>query len=337
MASTTALAHVIAVKQEQMLSARAARSPGGVLPDEVIRAEDPTRLNEARRLLDRAVTGQFRRLGPAHPQTLETLDTLGGVLYHLGDFAGAESVLRGVADDRRRVFGPSHPATLQSLKLWAGSLRRLGRAAEATPIFLEVAEGHRQTFGATHIQTSSALGHLFLSYERTGDWAAMGAFCERWLREILDSPVDHDPYQRLRRSITLDKLTLHLGALPGTIPFDAELAVRAAGEAMSLREGWYGHVVFGAVHHRAGHDDEALIALRLAERQRDWTGGNDLYWFVLASAHARRGDTASAVKCLEKGRNPETKRDTWSDIVSYFRAEAEAMVGTRPVAESSPE
>ena len=259
------------------------------------------------------------------------------MVYYLGDFVGAETVQRGVADDRRRVFGPSHPATLQSLKLWASSLRRLGRVAEAAPIFLEVAEGHCQTFGPTHIQTSSTFGRLFLSYERTGDWAAKGAFCERWLREILDSPVDQDPYQRLRRSITLAKLTLHLGALPGTVPFDAELALRAAGEVASLQEGWYGYLVFGVVHGRAGHDNEALDALRLAERQRDWTGGNDLYWFVLASAHARRGDTDLAIKCLERGRNPETTRDSWPQIVDYFRAQAEATAGARPVSESVPE
>ena len=52
MASATALAYIIVVKQEQMLNEKAARYPGGVLPDDVMRAEDPTRLNEARQLLD---------------------------------------------------------------------------------------------------------------------------------------------------------------------------------------------------------------------------------------------------------------------------------------------
>ena len=54
--------------------------------------------------------------------------------------------------------------------------------------------------------------------------------------------------------------------------------------------------MLGAVYHRAGRFDEALQAFRAAEQQPDWSGGNDLYWFVLASTHM-----ASAQEVTLKG------------------------------------
>src|SRR5207248_3476598 len=126
-----------------------------------------------------------------------------------------------------RVLDPSHPDALRSLKHLAYALGSLGRTDEAIRLSLEVAEGHRQTFGPTHIQTSSALSQVLGSFRGTKNGAAMRDFCQRWLREILASPVDPDPYQRDRRGITLEKLALHLVTLPVPVPFDAALAIQA--------------------------------------------------------------------------------------------------------------
>jgi hypothetical protein len=85
--------------------------------------------------------------------------------------------------------------------------------------------------------------------------------------------------------------------------------------------------MLGAVHYRTGRLDEALQAFQAATQQPNWAGGNDLYWFALAVAHARRGDLARARECYERGRAPGTRRDTWTGIVDAFRVEAATLLG----------
>jgi tetratricopeptide (TPR) repeat protein len=315
-----ALAHVLRVKFNKTYRA-------SITPDEVLRAKGPAAMREAQDLLERSYAGQVRLLGPAHPAALETLDALGMVLLNQGDFAGSEALLQQASEGRSRVLGPVHPDTLRSLKYLAVALLRLGRMDEATRLFLEVAEGHRQTFGPTHVQTSSALSYVLDSFRRRNNWAAIRDLCERWLSDIMASPVDPDPYQRSRRAMRLGSLALTLTRLPAPVPFDAELAVRATAEAATLDGGWYGWTMLGAFHCRIGRPDEALQAFRTAARQPNWAGGNDFYWFGLAVIHARRGDLARARECYERGRAPGTKRDSWKEFVDDFRAEAAALLG----------
>jgi tetratricopeptide (TPR) repeat protein len=327
LASMTALAHVLWVKLRQAYIKNAEHDPMQRLPDHVIRARGSTSMEEARILLERAYNGQSRKLVPQHPETLETLDTLGRVLGEKPDYTGAEVALRRAVEGRRLVLGPVHPETLQSLKYLGDILATLGRRGEATQLYRESLEGHRQTFGLTHLQTSSPLGRLMDSYRTAGDTIAIRDLCESWLRDILASPIDSDPYQRDRRWITLGKLALALFALPAPVPFDAELAARAAKEAAAVNGGWYGWTMLGAIHCRTGRLDEALQAFQAATQQPNWAGGNDLYWFALAVAHARRGDLARAGECYERSRAPDTRRDSFTDITDVFRTEAAALLG----------
>jgi serine/threonine protein kinase len=325
--SMTALAHVLQVKQAKFFLEEARQYPSGLLPTEVLRSKGPAALREARDLLERSYAGQVRRLGAADLETLETLDELGEVLHLEGDFAGAETALRQASEGRSRVLGPAHPDTLRSRKYLGSTLFRLGRTDEAIRLWLDVVDGHCQTFGPTHIQTSSALSYLLNAFRETNNWVAIRELYERLIREILASPIDPDPYQRSRRSITLGGLALRLTTLPAPVLFDAELAVRATKEAAAVDTGWYGWTMHGMVLCRTGQLDEALQALRTATLQPNWTGGNDLYWFALSVAHARRGNLAQAGECFERGRAPDTKRDSWTEIVDNFRAEAAGLLG----------
>ena len=203
----------------------------------------------------------------------------------------------------------------------------MGRTDEALRILVDVTEGYRQTFGPTHIQTSSPLSSLLYEYQQLPDDEAIREFCERWLREILATPIDPDPYQRSRRSITLGKLSLELTKLPAPARFDVELVNRAAEEAATVGGGWYGWTMLGAVLCRLGRLDEALHAFQASVQQADWTGGNDFHWFALAATFARRGDLAQASECFERGRPQDIRRDSWGRIVAIYRDEAAALLG----------
>jgi hypothetical protein len=168
------------------------------------------------------------------------------------------------------------------------------------------------------------------SFRDARDRKGLRDFCQRWLREILASPIDPDPYQRLRRSITLGKLALVLVAFSELVPLDEELAINAAREGNALDGGWYGWAMLGAIQCRTGRLDEALQAIQTSAQQRDWTGGNDLYWFVRAVIRARRGDLARASECYERGRAPGTRRDSENQIADAFHAEAADLLGVKP-------
>jgi tetratricopeptide (TPR) repeat protein len=298
-------------------------------------------MDEAVRLLEPALAGQARVLGPEHPETLETQSALGYALLHNAEFARAERALRLAAEGQARVLGPAHPQTLQSLKYLATALYRLGREDEATRLAVEVAEGHRQTFGPIHIKTSSAMGSALANLRRTGDVAASRDFCGRWLREILATPVQADPFQRGRRSIMLSHLALDLATLPEPIPFDAELAVRAAEEAVALvGHGDNAWEELAVVYYRSGRFDKATQAVEKSISWEEWKRKNlaaapgsassyDFGPLVFALIHARRGEMDQAHAWYDKvGKSP----DSGGRGVAFLQllAEAEALLGVGP-------
>jgi hypothetical protein len=200
----------------------------------------------------------------------------------------------------------------------------LGRTDDAIRLLLEVAEGHRQTFGPTHIQTSSAIGSLLDGFRRTSQGAAMRDFCQRWLREILASPVDPDPYQRDRRGITLEKLALQLVTLPEPVPFDAELATQAVREAVALDGQSYRWSILGVVLDRTDRHQEAIQAFQTATTRPDWTGGRGFHWFGLARLRARAGDLTVARDCYQRGLLDQ--KENWTGLLSFLRDEAAALL-----------
>jgi serine/threonine-protein kinase len=296
--------------------------------NELIRARGPAAMREAQALLERSYAGQVRLLGPAHPETLATLDALGMVLCSKGDFATAEATLRQVAEARSRVLGSAHPDTLRSRKQLGAALRMQGRMDEASRLFLEVAEGFRETFGPTHSQTGSALRYTLDALQETNQGAAMRDLCQRWLREILASPVDPDPYQRSRRGSTLGELALRLTTLPAPVPFDAELAVLAAEEAAKQGTDLQGNhwTRLSLVHLRLGHAEQAEWALRESMKRRN---GDDYFdSMVQALIHARRGEWDEARSWFDRAARKHGRNHGWpGNDYDQVRDEVAGLLG----------
>jgi tetratricopeptide (TPR) repeat protein len=331
LAAMTALARVLSAKQAIFIERLVSRYPTKIVPAEVVRTEGTPSMEVARNMLERAYAGQARTLGPEDPETLETLDVLGSVLRYKADFAGAEVVLRRAAEGRLRVLGPTHPATLQSQKQLAYALRRLGRTVEVTRLAIEVTEGHRQTFGPCHIQTSSALNLLLTAHKQAKDWAAIRDLCERWLRDILATPVEPDPYQSARRASRLSQMAIELATLPEPIPFDAALAIRAAQEAAELGDlrdnDW---TRLGLIYLRAGDTDKAAQAIQTSMERRN--GGDRFDWLVQAIIHARRGEMGTARAMYNRATQDDDRSKSSPHGIEYARAVAKALIDPNPPA-----
>jgi serine/threonine protein kinase len=288
------------------------------------------RQEEAARLATQAQQRALRALGPEHETSLWALDVEAMIAQRAGNLARAEELFRRSLAGSDRAFGTLRLPAIETLRCLAALLHERGDLDEARRVYLETIDRSRSLYGLSHGRISNPMGHLFEILRSQGDYAALRDLSQRWLREVLASPIEPDPQQRERRVIRLGGMVHNLTTLPTSIPFDTELAARAVAEAVAINGGWHGWAVLGAIQCRTGRLAEALQAFHAATQQPNWAGGSNLYWFGLAVTHARRGDLARAGECYERGRAPDTARDTWTEFADSFRAEAADLLGVKP-------
>lgn len=296
----TTLGHVLLVKFNKALLERFRKAPNLSLSDEVLRTLGAVPMGEAQTLLEDAHQGQTRLLGPNHPETLETLHILGRVLYCKADHVNSERVLRQAVAGLDRVLGADHPATLATRKFLATTLQRRQQNEEAILLYAQVAEAHRRLFGSTHIQTSSALNHYLGTCRALGQFETIREVSERWLRDLLATPIPPDAYQQSRRCLRLEHLAIYLATLPPSVPFDSDLATRAAQEAVTILGSPKAWCVLGLVLHRTGHFEAALQAIQASADHPDFNGGFGFYWCALAQLQLHAGDFEAARASYER-------------------------------------
>jgi tetratricopeptide (TPR) repeat protein len=283
------------------------------------------RLDEAETLLVEAVALGTRALGAEHESTIEARHFLGMVCRMQGELARAEALLRQVLDSSERIYGKLDISTLHTLKDLAYAVRDQGRIETARQLMMETVNRFAQTYGLCHIQTSSTIGALVSLLKEQRDYAAIRDLCEGWLREILAWPPELDPYGRSRRSIRLSGLALTLATLPEPIPFDGELAVRAAEQAAeqgndTQDNNW---TRLCLVHLRLGHTERAEWAVRESMKRRK--GGDCFDSMAQALIHARRGESAEARAWFDRAAR-EAGRDNGPPGSGYEQVRDEVAV-----------
>lgn len=98
-------------------------------------------------LQERAIALRRQALGDDHPDTLTSINNMGGLLHARGEIAAAEPYLREALERRRRVLGDDHPDTLLSLNNMGGLLHAQGDLAGAEKCYKEAMERRRKTLG----------------------------------------------------------------------------------------------------------------------------------------------------------------------------------------------
>ncbi len=116
--------------------------------------------SRAQSLVERGMEIQRRVLGPAHPDTLRSMNRLGSILLDEGHLAEAEKLSSETLELRRRVLGPDHPDTLTAMNNLARALSYEGRYAEAERLDRATLETRRRVLGPDHLDTLRSMSNL---------------------------------------------------------------------------------------------------------------------------------------------------------------------------------
>jgi tetratricopeptide (TPR) repeat protein len=196
-------------------------------------------------LLDRAVTYLYSRaaysqamavvrdvlaicekvLGPEHPDTATSLNSLARVLQVQGDLAGARPLHERALAIREKVLGPEHPDTATSLNNLARVLQVQGDLAGAGSLHERALAIREKVLGPEHPLTAQSLNNLASLLNNVGDYAAARPLYERALaiREKALGPEHPATAQSLNN---LALLLQTQGDLAGAGPlYDRALAI----------------------------------------------------------------------------------------------------------------
>ncbi len=249
---------------------------------------------EAREILERILNEQITVLGEESPEAVGTRRGLAAAWHALGRLDLAEEHLRRAFDIEKRHFGMRHPGTLADLRSLGLVLQDQGRIDEAVAALQEAVAGMRDLYGPLFSGNRTLCGELVYALREQGNWVTIRELCEGWIRDILVLPPEPDPVIRYLWMVTLSCQAFWLSTLPPDVPFDAELALRAAGLAAEQGNdtndsNW---TRLSLLHLRLGHADKAEWAIKegMPRRKR----GDRFDWLARALIFARGGDIEHA-------------------------------------------
>ena len=115
-----------------------------------------------------SVTQACDALGPDHPDTLASRNSLAGAYREAGRLDKAITLYEQNLEDSIRVLGPDHPSTLASRFNLAGAYRASGRLDEAITLYEQVFSGRSRVLGPDHRSTLTARDDLADTYWEAG-------------------------------------------------------------------------------------------------------------------------------------------------------------------------
>ena len=107
-----------------------------------------------------------RLLGLEHPDTLESMLSVGYMHVHQARYDQAEPLFLELLEHQRRALDQDDPQVLSTLGVLGVLYKRLGRYDEAEPLYLEVLEARRRTLGDQHRHTITSMNNLAVLYRR---------------------------------------------------------------------------------------------------------------------------------------------------------------------------
>lgn len=137
---------------------------------------------EAEPIIRRALELRREALGENHPDTLQTLFSLGSLLNTLGRIDEAVVTLVEAHARRADVLGDDHPLTLRVGTSLGGAYRRQGNIEAAHRVWRDTLAAQRRVLGSDHEDTLRTLNNLGIALAMQG----RSAEAESLWRELLD-------------------------------------------------------------------------------------------------------------------------------------------------------
>jgi non-specific serine/threonine protein kinase/serine/threonine-protein kinase len=131
--------------------------------------------------LEAAVEARKRVLGPDHPDTLESVQSVALLYMEQGRYDEAEPLYLESLEAQKRVLGSDHPDTMRSTGNLAHMYQLQGRHDEAEPLYLESLESHERVLGPDHPDTLTAKHNLSTLYWAQGRQAEADSLLQETL------------------------------------------------------------------------------------------------------------------------------------------------------------
>ena len=121
---------------------------------------DEAKLNVALRMFVETLQARELKLGKEHPDTIRSMNSLGGCLSKMGRIEEALAIHQKEFEIAKRVFGEDHPDTLLTLNALAVAYDENGRPHDAIKVFNKTMIGYERVYGPMHPESLRAVGNL---------------------------------------------------------------------------------------------------------------------------------------------------------------------------------
>ena len=115
-----------------------------------------------------SVTRACNALGPDHPDTLASRNSLAGAYRDAGRLDKAITLYEQILEDSINVLGTDHPDALTARNNLAGAYRAAGRLDEAITLYEQVFSGRSRVLDPDHRSTLTARDELARAYREAG-------------------------------------------------------------------------------------------------------------------------------------------------------------------------
>lgn len=124
------------------------------------------KLEEAEKMLERALRGYEQVLGPDHTSTLETVNNLSNLYINQGKLEEAEKKYERALRRMEKGVGPDHTSTLYTANKLGNLYVSQGKLEEAEKMLERALRGYENTLGPDHISTlNTVTSSLKLYYD----------------------------------------------------------------------------------------------------------------------------------------------------------------------------
>jgi hypothetical protein len=121
-------------------------------------------LQEAEPHLQRAVELRRSWFGAAHPDTLNSMNSLAVLFDDQGRFNEALRLYAEILPLKKNSLGPNHPDTLSTMNNLAQAYRHTGRGSEAVTLHEQTLALRKTTLGPEHLETLVSMHSLAAAY-----------------------------------------------------------------------------------------------------------------------------------------------------------------------------